>query len=102
MPWKNTIATDHTDDEPPIRGNTILVNIGCTANSNAALRKTAAVKIGTSKTERLPVLTEAASTRSLGDISVTLPIRSEGLLLPSGVIRRKPAIDRSANGLEMS
>jgi hypothetical protein len=37
------MATDHTDGEPPNRGITIFVNIGCTANNNAALRKTVAV-----------------------------------------------------------
>src|SRR5438046_1910771 len=40
--WKNTIATDHTEGEPPSFGSTILVNIGCTANSSAAERKIAA------------------------------------------------------------
>jgi hypothetical protein len=33
------MATDHTAGEPPRRGSTILVNIGCTANSSAAERK---------------------------------------------------------------
>jgi hypothetical protein len=37
------MATDHTDAEPPKRGNTIFVNMGCTANSSAALRKIAVV-----------------------------------------------------------
>ena len=35
--------TLHTDGEPPKRGSTILVNMGCTANSSAALRNIAAV-----------------------------------------------------------
>jgi hypothetical protein len=38
------MATDHTPGAPPSRGSTILVNIGCTANSSAALRKMDAVK----------------------------------------------------------
>ena len=33
------MATDHTFGAPPSRGNTILVNIGCTANSKNADRK---------------------------------------------------------------
>jgi hypothetical protein len=37
------MATDHTAGEPPNRGSTIFVNMGCTANNNAALRKIAAV-----------------------------------------------------------
>src|SRR4051812_16602127 len=51
MVWKNTIATDHTDGEPPKRGSTILVNIGCTANSSAAERKIAAPYTGRSAGE---------------------------------------------------
>src|SRR3954466_1455883 len=43
------MATDHTDGAPPSRGSTILVNIGCTANSSAALRKIAAISVGSSK-----------------------------------------------------
>ncbi len=46
--WKNTIATDHTAGAPPSRGSTILANIGCTANSSAALTKIAAVSTGRS------------------------------------------------------
>src|SRR6516225_2303839 len=42
--WKKTIATDHTCGAPPNRGSTILVNIGCTANMSAALRKMAPVR----------------------------------------------------------
>ena len=42
------MATDHTAGAPPSRGSTILVNIGCTANSSAALRKIAAVKTSSS------------------------------------------------------
>ncbi len=42
MVWKNTIATDHTDGEPPSRGSTMRVNIGCTENSSSALVNTAA------------------------------------------------------------
>ena len=38
------MATDHTDGVPPSFGSTILVNIGCTANSSAADRKIAAAK----------------------------------------------------------
>src|SRR3954463_16356711 len=38
------MATDQTDGVPPSRGSTILVNIGCTANSSAAERKMAAAK----------------------------------------------------------
>ena len=44
MVWKNTIATDHTEGEPPSRGSTILVNIGSIWNKSAALRKMAAVE----------------------------------------------------------
>ena len=36
------MATDHTAGVPPSFGSTILVNIGCTANSSAADRKIAA------------------------------------------------------------
>src|ERR1700724_3536443 len=43
MVWKNTIAADHTEGEPPSRGSTILVNIGSIWNSSAALRKMAAM-----------------------------------------------------------
>src|ERR1700686_5413124 len=67
MPWKNTMATDHTDGEPPNRGNTIFVNMGCTANNRAALRKIAAVKTGISRAEELLVLTDVASS-SLTDM----------------------------------
>ncbi len=42
------MATDHTCGAPPSRGSTILVNIGCTANKSAALRKIAAVSTGSS------------------------------------------------------
>src|SRR5215475_9372085 len=38
------MATDHTCGAPPNRGSTILVNIGCTANMSAALRKMAPVR----------------------------------------------------------
>ena len=38
------MATDHTAGAPPSRGSTILVNIGCTANSSVALKKIADVK----------------------------------------------------------
>ena len=38
------MATDHTAGDPPSCGSTILVNIGCTANRSAALRKIAVVK----------------------------------------------------------
>src|ERR1700681_2390371 len=48
MVWKNTIATDHTDGEPPSRGSTILVNIGSIRNNSAALRKMAAVNVASS------------------------------------------------------
>ena len=48
MLWKNTIATDHTEGEPPSRGSTILVNIGSTANNSAALRKMAATNVASS------------------------------------------------------
>ncbi len=43
------MATDHTDGAPPKRGSTILVNIGCTMNSSAALRVMAAVNVASSK-----------------------------------------------------
>src|SRR5260370_41395697 len=49
MPWKNTIATDQTAAAPPSRGSTILVNIGWTANSNAALIRMDAKKVANSK-----------------------------------------------------
>src|SRR6516165_7666126 len=39
------MATDHTCGVPPRRGSTILVNIGSTANNNAALRKIAATSV---------------------------------------------------------
>src|SRR5215813_1954161 len=42
------MATDQTCGAPPSRGSTILVNIGCTANRSAALRKMAAVSTGRS------------------------------------------------------
>src|ERR1700686_4967744 len=48
MVWKNTIATDHTEGEPPSRGSTILVNIGSIRNSSAALRKMAAMNVPSS------------------------------------------------------
>jgi len=48
MVWKNTIATDHTEGEPPSRGSTSLVNIGSIWNSSAALRKMAATNVGSS------------------------------------------------------
>ena len=38
------MATDHTAGVPPSFGSTILVNIGCTANSSAADKKIAAAK----------------------------------------------------------
>ncbi len=37
------MATDHTDGEPPSRGSTMRVNMGCTANNSSALVNTAAV-----------------------------------------------------------
>jgi len=37
--WNATIATDHTDGEPPSFGSTILVNIGCTTNRSSAETK---------------------------------------------------------------
>ncbi len=46
------MATDHTAGAPPRRGITILVNIGCTANKSAALRKMAAVSAASSKLRR--------------------------------------------------
>src|SRR5262249_35455320 len=46
---ENTIATDHTDGAPPKRGSTILVNIGCTMNTSAALRVMAAVNVASTK-----------------------------------------------------
>ena len=42
------MATDHTAGDPPSCGSTILVNIGCTANRSAALRKIAVVKAASS------------------------------------------------------
>src|SRR5580704_860045 len=48
MVWKNTIATDHTEGEPPSRGSTILVNIGSIRNNSAALRKMAATNVASS------------------------------------------------------
>ncbi len=48
MLWKNTIATDHTEGEPPSRGSTILVNIGSIWNNSAALRKMAATNAASS------------------------------------------------------
>ena len=44
MDWKNTMATDHTDGEPPSSGSTMRANIGCTPKRSRALRNTAAVK----------------------------------------------------------
>jgi hypothetical protein len=43
MVWKNTMATDQTEGEPPSRGSTMRANIDCTANSRSALVNTAAV-----------------------------------------------------------
>ena len=51
MVWKNTMATDQTDGEPPSRGNTMRVNIGCTANSRSALTNIAAVKIASTRVQ---------------------------------------------------
>jgi len=51
MVWKNTMATDQTDGEPPSRGNTIRVNMGCTANSSSALVNTAAVNIASTRAQ---------------------------------------------------
>src|SRR5258708_18384301 len=48
MVWKNTIATDHAEGEPPSRGSTILVNIGSIWNKSAALRKMAAMNVASS------------------------------------------------------
>src|ERR1700681_970087 len=48
MVWKKTIATDHTEGEPPNRGSTILVNIGSIRNNSAALRKMAAMNVASS------------------------------------------------------
>src|ERR1700722_4663876 len=48
MLWKNTIAADHTEGEPPSRGSTILVNIGSIWNNSAALRKMAAMNVASS------------------------------------------------------
>ena len=41
----NFEVTVVTDGAPPRRGSTILVNIGCTMNSSAALTKMAAVTV---------------------------------------------------------
>src|SRR5258708_4557845 len=48
MVWKNTMATDRAEGEPPSRGSTILVNIGSIWNNSAALRKMAAMKVASS------------------------------------------------------
>jgi len=52
MVWKNTMATDHTEGEPPNRGSTKRVNIGCTANSKNALVNTAAVNTARTRIQR--------------------------------------------------
>ena len=54
MVWKNTMATDQTDGEPPSRGSTMRVNIGCTANSSSALVNTAAVNTARTRARRRP------------------------------------------------
>src|SRR5262249_20136739 len=69
--WKKTIATDHTCGAPPSRGSTILVNIGWTANRSAALRKMAAVRIGSSS----PCWAAAGRVRSPVGRSVELMAR---------------------------
>ncbi len=46
------MATDQTDGEPPSRGRTMRVNIGCTANSKNALVNTAAVNTARTSLQR--------------------------------------------------
>ena len=46
------MATDQTDGEPPSRGRTMRVNIGCTANSKNALVDTAAVNTARTSLQR--------------------------------------------------
>src|SRR4051794_4536139 len=74
--WKNTMATDHTEGEPPKRGSTILVNIGCTANSRAAERKIAAPKAGNSS---------AGAAGTLASARDVMHGPSWGLLDPEGM-----------------
>src|SRR5918993_4031261 len=64
MDWKKTIATDHTDGEPPRRGRTRRVNIGCTENRSNALAKTAATK--TVRTSLGPPSAESPRARADG------------------------------------
>src|SRR4051812_28177925 len=52
MVWKNTIATDQTDVEPPSCGSTMRVNIGWTANNSSALVNTATVNAANTSLER--------------------------------------------------
>ena len=49
-PGKNTIAVFHTAGDPPSRGSTILVNIGCTANNRNALRNSVPAYAGMRRT----------------------------------------------------
>jgi hypothetical protein len=45
--WKKTMATDHTDGDPPSRGSTIFVNMGWMPKRRAAERNNVAVKTAT-------------------------------------------------------
>jgi hypothetical protein len=44
--WKNTIATDHTEGDPPSNGSAIFVNSGSMENRSSADKKIVAVKSG--------------------------------------------------------
>src|SRR5258708_2495671 len=88
MAWKKTIATDHTEGEPPSRGSTILVNMGSIRNNSAALRKMAAMNVASgvsrdcaarlivSAAEGLAmarVLARSVPRRELGKLGVSRP-----------------------------
>src|ERR1700681_253627 len=81
MVWKNTMATDHTEGEPPSRGSTILVNIGSIWNSSAALRKMAAMNVASNASRdcatRLMV-SAAGRSAMVRVLALSLPLRDLG------------------------
>src|SRR6266567_6252477 len=81
MVWKNTIATDHTEGEPPSRGSTILVNIGSIRNKSAALRNMAAMNVASSASRDCAArLMDSAEGRSAMRrlLALSVPLRDLG------------------------
>src|SRR5712671_932593 len=85
------MATDHTDGAPPRRGSTILVNIGCTANSSAAARKIAAPYTGKSAPENAGEAARAGGAGNVMVLSLSLKSGRNGTAVWVGRVSQLPA-----------